>query len=876
MPIAAGQRLGPYEILAPIGAGGMGEVYRAKDTKLKREVALKVLPDSFAGDPERMARFQREAEVLASLNHPNIASIYGVEERALVMELVPGAPLQAPLPLETALNYASQIAHALEAAHDKGIVHRDLKPANIMITPAGVVKVLDFGLAAVPLASGAGMGDPTHSPTLTIAATQAGMIMGTAAYMSPEQAAGKPVDKRADIWSFGVVLWEMLTGNRLFDGETISHTLADVLRAPIDFAQLPQGTPRAIRDLLRRCLDRNVKNRLRDIGEARVAIQAALDNGGKEPESASNVAATPRFPWWAWSAAGLFLLTTLTVSFVHFRETRPPEAVLRLSVDTPGLTIAYFALSPDGRTLAISNKDGLWLRALDSFELRPISNTRFARNPFWSPDGRSLGFSADGKLKTIPATGGPATALCDVGNGSGATWSRTGVILFSADSGPIQRVNASGGVCTPVTQVEAGVRHRLPEFLPDGNHFLYHVQSTDQNKAGLYVASLDNPTGRRLLPDRTSAIFVPRRNRASHDHLLFLRENTLMAQPFDADTLQFAGDPFPVAPQLSRTFSPNQVAASAASNGTLVYLAGSAGEEFQPTWLDRSGKELGKVGAVGDQRGLALSPDQKFVAIAFRASESRPGLWLRELARDVESRFALPPFVGPPVWSPDSGRIAFSGPNALYVKNVNGGQEQLLLQSGNPVSPSDWSRDGKYLLYTEIDPKTRGDIWYLSLDPSGKSGAPVAFLKTDFDDSMGQFSPDGHWVAYVSNESGSYEVYVRPFPSGGGPTRISSNGGTNPRWRADGKELYYLGRARFSALMVVSVQSRPGGSLEAGVSKVLFEPQARTVVPENNIFAYSPSADGQRFLMNILPDATAPSLNVITNWEKLAPGPKDP
>ena len=879
MSIAAGRRLGPYEILAPIGAGGMGEVYRARDTKLKREVALKVLPDSFAGDPERMARFQREAEVLASLNHPNIAAIYGVEERALVMELVPGGPLQAPLALETALNYARQIADALEAAHDKGIVHRDLKPANIMITPSGVVNVLDFGLAAVPV-SGAGTGDPAHSPTLTIAATQAGMIMGTAAYMSPEQAAGKPVDKRADIWSFGVVLWEMLTGKRLFDGETISHTLADVLRAPIDLAQLPKGTPRVIRDLLRRCLDRNVKNRLRDIGEARVAIQAALDNEGKEPEVLAGAALPRKSPWTAlaWSAAGVFLLATLAVLFLHFRQTPPQPAALRLTVETPRLAVGYFALSPDGQTLAISasmgDKSGLWLRALDSLELRPISNTDGARHPFWSPDGRSLGFSADGKLKIMPATGGPATALCDTGIGGGATWNRAGVILFAADSGPIQRVNATGGVCSPVTQAEPGVRHRLPAFLPDGKHFLYNVQSQDPSNGGLYLAALDQPKGRRLLSDRTSAIFVPRRNDASHDHLLFLRENTLMAQPFDADTLQFAGDPFSVAPQLSQTLSPQQVAASAAGNGTLVYLAGPR-TELQPTWVDRSGKELGKVGPVGDQRGFALSPDQKLVAIVFRGGESRPGLWLRDLARNVESRFTLPPFVGPPVWSPDSSRIAFSGPNALYVKNVNGGQEQLLLQRANEIHPSDWSRDGKYLLYTEIDLKTRGDIWYLPLDPSGKPGAPVAFLKTEFDESMGQFSPDGRWVAYVSNESGSFEVYVRPFPSGGG-TRISSRSGTNPRWRADGKELYYLSYSDHAGLWAVSVQSSPGGPLQAGVPRVLFEPQVRPIVVENNVFIYSPSADGQRFLMNILPDATPHTLNVITNWEKLAPGPREP
>jgi serine/threonine protein kinase len=846
----------------------MGEVYRARDTKLDRDVAIKVLPPALAQDPERLARFEREAKVLASLNHPNIAQIYGIEEsngvRALVMELVPGGPLNGPLALEAALNYAKQIADALEAAHDKGIVHRDLKPANIMITPEGVVKVLDFGLAAVP--SRNPEGDPASSPTMTIAATQAGMIMGTAAYMSPEQAAGKPVDKRADIWSYGVVLFEMLTGKRLFDGETISHTLAAVLTKEPDLEQVPVK----VRRLLRSCLQKDPKRRLRDIGDVGLLLA--------ESEPATTTPSRSRLGRTGWIAAVVFALVAAALAFIHFRETPPQQAALRLSVETPGVGVNYFALSPDGRTVVIAglsgNRSGLWLRALDSLELRPLSNTDGARNPFWSPDGRSLGFFADGKLKTIPTTGGPATALCDAGTGTGGAWNRAGVILFGVDSGPIRRVNAAGGVCTPVTQAEPGVRDLLPEFLADGKHFLYFVQSTDQSSGGLFLAVLDQPAGHRLLPDQSSAIFVPRRNGASHDHLLFQREHTLMAQPFDSETLQFAGDPFQVAPQLSRTLSPQQVAASAAGNGTLIYLAGPAHDETQPTWLDRSGKELGKVGSLGDQNGLALSPDQRSVAFAYGANSSRRGLWLRELARDVETRFTLPPFAGPPVWSPDSRRIVFTGLNALYVKNASGGPEQLLLQSANPILCSDWSRDGKYLLYTEIDPKTRGDIWVLPLDPSGKPGAPVAFLKTEFNESQGQFSPDGRWVAYVSNESGSLEVYVRPFPSGGGPTttgptRISSSGGREPRWRADGKELYYLGNPGNSrSLMAVSVQSRPGGLLQAGVPTVLFESQARSIVPEANFFSYSPSVDGQRFLMRILPDAALPTLNAITNWEK--------
>ena len=423
------------------------------------------------------------------------------------------------------------------------------------------------------------------------------MIMGTAAYMSPEQAAGKPVDKRADIWSYGVVLWEMLSGERLFDGETISHTLADVLRAPIDFDKLPEETPRAIRALLRRCLDRNVKNRLRDIGEARVAIQVTIQNGGKEPDAPASAAPAPRFPWLAWSAAGLCCSQRWSLrssTSARGRLSRPPYA-FRSRSRTRWL-VSYLALSPDGRTVAISagRQGKLWLRDLDSFELRPLSNTDYARHPFWSPDGRSLGFAADGKLKVMSASGGPATALCDAGTGGGGTWNVDGVILFGADKGPIERVNATGGPCTPVTRIEPGMVHHLPTFLPDGKHFFYNVQSEDPSKVGLYVAALDQPDGRRLLPDRTDAIFVPRQKGWSHDLLLFKREKTLMAYPFDSATLQLAGDPFLVAPQFSRTSTPDQVAASAAQNGTLIYLAGSSMDDFQPTWLDRSGKELGK------------------------------------------------------------------------------------------------------------------------------------------------------------------------------------------------------------------------------------------------------------------------------------------
>ncbi len=868
MLLTAGDKLGPYQILAPIGAGGMGEVYRAKDTKLGREVAVKVLPAALAQDPDRLARFEREAKVLASLNHPNIAQIYGIEERALVMELVTGETLKGPLPPATALNYAMQIAEALEAAHEKGVVHRDLKPGNVMVTPDGVVKVLDFGLAAVAQDPGSNTGNPVNDPTLTMRATQAGIIVGTAAYMSPEQASGKLVDRRADIWSFGVVLFEMLTGQRLFDGETISHTLADVLRGPIDFDKLPRDTPPAIRGLLKRCLDRNIKNRLRDIGEARIV----LENAGDAEVAPPAPVRAARLPW---VLATLAILLAAAASFLHLREKPPAGAALRLSVPLPArFAVEYVALSPDGRTVAMAadsgGNSGLWVRALDSLQLRSVSNTDNARHPFWSPDSRSFGFFADGKLKIVAATGGPATVLCEAGTGGGGAWNREGVILFGADSGPIQRVNAGGGVPSPVTQAGPGVRHLLPAFLPDGKHFLYLALSPDESKSGLYLGALSQLEGRKLLPDVSSAFIAPRRKGASNDFLLFRRENALMAQPFRLDTLQLAGDPFSVALQLAHTSTPPQVAASVAENGILVYLAGPSRNETQLTWVDRSGKELGKVGPLAEQSGVALSPDQKAVARAYAGSSSRSGLWIRDLARDVETRFTLPPFAGAPVWSPDSSRIAFSGPQSLYEKNASGGPEQLLLRTGHRATLSDWSHDGKYLLYTDLDPKTRGDIWYLPLDASGKPGGAVAFLKTEFNESQGQFSPDGHWVAYVSNESGQYEVYTRPFPSGSATTRISNSGGKEPRWRADGKELYYLSD---SGLMAVSVRTRPGGPLQAGVPGALFELHSNHIVPESNLFSYSSSADGQRFLTKILPEAALPTLNVITNWEELAAGP---
>ena len=880
MPVSVGDSLGAYEILAPLGKGGMGEVYRGRDIKLDREVAIKVLPATVAHDPERLARLEREAKILASLNHPNIAQIYGIEEadgvRALVMELVPGATLKGPLSIETTVHYAKQIAEALEAAHEKGIIHRDLKPANVIVTPEGVVKVLDFGLAAVP--SRDVTSDPANSPTVT--ATQSGLILGTAAYMSPEQAAGKVVDKRSDIWSFGVVLYEMLTGERLFAGETVSHTLADVLRAPIVLDKLPKETPRTVRELLKRCLDRDVKTRLRDIGEARVAIR----NFAKNPDAIA-IAAAPqsRFHWLAWGVAGLFLLTALVVSLVHFRETPPAAPVLDLSVSLPRNTVTGFVkLSPDGHQMVLwlltGGKRQLWLRSLDSTQLQVLPGTDAARAPFWSPDGKSIGFFADGKLKTLPVSGGPPQVLCDgTGLAGGGTWNREGVILFSTSglADPLRRVSSSGGPCSVLTHPEGDSGHVHPEFLPDGKHFVFVVRGGDETKRGLYAASLNDPTPRRILGDVSSAIFAPSILGKKHGYLLFLRGSDLMAQPFRAETLQLAGDPVRVATNASFSLNAPQVAASVSASGILAYRSNASGTRRQLTWLDRSGKEVSRVGSVQDLRDVGLSPDGKTVA----TGRSQQGIWLYDVQRGGEARFTSQTHPGTaPVWSPNGSLIAFASGNGLYIRDASGGQEEkLVYENGNLKAASDWSRDGHYLIYTEVDPKDQADIWFLP-DPLNKSGVkkPVKFQGTQAVESQGQLSPDGHWLAYLSNESGQEEVYVRPFPTGPGRWKVSAGHGLSrePRWRRDGKELFFVESGVPQRLMSVPVQSSSDRDFHVGVPQAMFEFLGNSSVPSANLFVYSPSADGQRFLVNVDASIEEPALNVIVNWEKAALGIK--
>jgi Tol biopolymer transport system component len=889
--------MGPYEILAPIGKGGMGEVYRARDTKLDREVAIKVLPSALARDPGRLARFEREAKVLASLNHPNIAQIYGIEEssagRALIMELVPGQTLKVPLPLDEALRIAGQIADALEAAHDKGVVHRDLKPANIMITRQGTTKVLDFGLATVTQPYVESAGDPSKSPTLTMWETEAGAIMGTPGYMSPEQAAGLPADKRADIWAYGVVLWEMLTGERLFTGDSAVHILAGVLRAPIDFDKLPNETPRAIRGVVKRCLDRDVKTRLRDIGEARIVLARPRIEEPEEPAPAGAMAParSGRARLLPWIAAGALLLAFAALATVHFRETPPALRAIQFTVEPPpdanfGSPYGGFAPSPDGRYMVITAKtrgasaQSLWLKPLDSMAARPLPGTEGGNYPTWSPDSRSLAFYADGKLKRIEIAGGASLTLGDVIDSSVSptgTWNRDGVILFGSAAG-LQRVSASGGDATLLTKIDPAKKenaHGYPQFLPDGNRFLYFVDSGDPNVEGVYASSLGKPGQRRqILRTAAKAVYVPPRA-AYPGYLLWLQGQTLLAQRFDAGSLRLEGDPVSVTQDIGMGPAGPRASFWASDAGLLTYFASPALEKRPIVWIGRDGKQLEDAAPEDNFNDLALAPGAQRMAVSLGqigSAKRNVNIWVRDFARGVMTRLTFDPARDlAPVWSPDGKQVAFSsdregGVFQIFRKDASGaGQEERLSESPNLKIVLDWSRDGKYVLYWEQNAGRR-DLMALPLEGDRK---PIPVVKTQFSEHAGAISPDGRWVAYASNESGRDEVYVQAFPGAGagagpkGQWQVSTDGAADVKWRGDGKELYY--ESLDGKMMAAAIQAGPQ-DVRIETPRALFSADFLVGLL---LREFDVTPDGQRFLL--IPNsrtANGPErLTVVSNWQ---------
>jgi hypothetical protein len=674
----------------------MGEVYRARDTRLGRDVAIKVSHQQFN------ERFDREARTISSLNHPNICALYDVGPDYLVMEFVHGEAPHGPMGLDDALAIAMQIAEALRAAHEKGIVHRDLKPANLKVTADGTVKVLDFGLAkAMAPASGSGLqasaGELTNSPTITSPMTHAGMILGTAAYMAPEQARGRAVDSRADIWAFGVVLYELIAGERPFKGDDLTETLAAVVKDPPDL----NAVPARVRPLLEACLQKDPRKRLQSIGDVGLLL-------GILPAIPSEAPTTPRFGRVVTLAAGAVALVAsvalAALALVHFRERPPTQRALRLSIPIPdGNGIGFVELSPDGTRLvammATKSDAQLYVRSLDGNELQPLAGTANARTPFWSADSRFIGFFADGKLKTIPAGGGPVRDLCDqAGLGSGGSWSRDGVILWSGGARYIRRVAANGGECQPLGARDPNHVAVFPTFHPDGNHFFYFGgKNQDPASNGVYLATLDEPIGRRVLEDQSSVIYTPPAVSGGLAHLLFLRQGTLMAQPFDDQRMQVVGDPFPVASGASVTLNPPQVAASVSADGTLLYLSDRS-RETQLTWFDRTGRALGTVGPKGNNTGVLLSPDATMVATTRQEPNDVPSLLVHNIARGSSNRLTpVGTSAGAALWSPDSQRILYAattaGQTTVNLKDfVTGQQEQVRrLEGSDQRVPTDWS-----------------------------------------------------------------------------------------------------------------------------------------------------------------------------------------
>ncbi len=891
-----GRLIGPYRVMSVLGAGGMGEVYRAHDTKLGRDVAIKVLPSFFANDPDRLARLTREARLLAALNHPHIATIHGLEEadgvRALVMELVEGPTLAERLaqgsglkaqglPLNEALPIARQIAEALESAHEKGVIHRDLKPANIKFSHDGTVKVLDFGLATAFSSDGTGSG-LSHLPTITVTALQAGAIVGTPAYMSPEQARGQAIDKRTDIWAFGCVLYEMLTGRAAFPGETIPDTIAAILDREPDWGALPAGTAAGIGHLLRRCLDKDPKHRLRDIGDARIEIEAlatpSVDARAATAPSVHTARWRRALPWAVAFGAAALVAAAVFAPWAR-RQTVAPPAPLRLTADLgadASLTLRGFGpaaiLSPDGALLAfVAQKGGggspqLYVRRLTQLQATALPGTDDAESPFFSPDGQWIAFFAGGKLKKISVTGGAALTLCDAASGRGGAWSEDGTIVFSPDSGfgvSLLRVSSAGGKAESVTSLADGeASQRWPQVLPGGKTVLFTsgTNPAAYDDANLVVQPL--PAGARKVVQRGGyhGRYLP------SGHLVYVHNGSLFAVPFDLGRLEVMGQPLLA---LDGVLS-NPVAGGAqfavSDSGTLVYQPGQI-SSIPPHWMDRNGKTTPMRATLAVWFNPQFAPDGR--RLALNIVEGQNDVWVYDWGRDTLTRLTFDPADDrKPVWTPDGRRIVFASSRDksttnLYWRRTDGtGDEQRLTESRNAQLPGSWHPNGKLLAFEEQTPQTNFDVMILSLEgdeASGwKPGKPSVFLNGPFAEREPVFSPDGRWLAYWSNETGRNEVYVRPFPGPGGKWQISTGGGTYPTWSRTKHELFY-GTA--NGQIMVAPFTVEGGSFRAEKPRLWSDGHFGMRGP-NRMFDLHP--DGERFALLPAPQTQGSRQDQVT------------
>jgi eukaryotic-like serine/threonine-protein kinase len=900
MSLSTGTRLGPYEIEAPIGAGGMGEVYRAKDTRLDRTVAIKVLPRELSAKPGLRQRFEREARAIASLNHPHICSLYdvGAENGVdfLVMEYLEGDTLAArlshgALKTEQLLRHAIQIAEALDKAHRKGFVHRDLKPGNIMLTQAGV-KLLDFGLAQFTTGekvTGGGDIAGTAATLIGQPLTVEGTILGTLPYMAPEQLEGKETDARTDIFAFGAILYEMATGKRAFEGKSQASLIAAILAAePKPLRTLQPLTPTALERLVQTCLAKDPEERWQNAHDMMRELEWIAE-AKLHPEEAAppRRSGRERMLWVVTTLLLVALMASLPFTIAYLRQAPVETPPMRFPILLPEkANLGSFAVSPDGRWLAFTaatgGNDQLWVRGLDAFTAQTLPGTEGARYPFWSPDSRSIGFFAGGKLKKIEFSGGPVQTLWDAGAAWGGTWNRDGVIVFSTISFGLFRVAATGGsatLMTPLDRARLEADYHSPSFLPDGRHFLYYTRSGRKETRGIYLGSLDSAVKQRLLGADSNAVYAPSLSAGRQaGYLLFMREGALLAQPFDTQQLQLTGEPLPVAPErVGRDPHSTRGNFSVSENGILVYDPSVNRQSKQLIWVDRQGKPIGSLGMGGSNTGPKLSPDEKRVVLdRFDNQMDTQNLWLYDVAGGGASRFTFAAAYDiQPLWSPDGSRIVWAsireGIYDLYQKAASGaGQEEPLLKSSNWKFPNDWSRDGRFIVYYQIDPKTKRDLWVLPLSGDQK---PFPFLQTGTNEVGGQLSPDGRWMAYASDESGGYEVYVQSFPSAGGQRQVSTKGGAGPRWRRDGKELFYC--APDGKLMAVEVKSGlpagghgdgEGATFETGVPHALFEFRSGNLT--SFLAPYTVTADGRRFLLNTIVDESGGApLTVRVNWQ---------
>jgi Tol biopolymer transport system component len=869
----------------------MGEVFRGRDARLKRDVALKVLPLTALGDTDRQARFEREAQVLASLSHPNIAQIFGIEvlggTSAIVMELVEGSTLadrlnKGALPIDEALSIAAQVCEGLQAAHDRGVIHRDLKPANIKLLPSGVVKILDFGLARV--LGDQSPADAANSPTVIAGRTEAGLILGTAAYMSPEQARARPVDKRTDIWAFGCILYEMLSGHQAFAGDSTTDILADVVHKDPDWTRLPPNTPERIVELVQRCLQKNAKERWHDIADVRIEIERAsrtLSTRASAPTIAKPaVAERPRLSVGPliWFAVGAAVAALAMLAFLGGRHETGSAPAVRTSIELPPDTTlalgrgAAIALSPDGRTLVFAGrskgKAQLYVRALDRFEAQPIAGTDDATNPFFSMDGRWVGFFAEGKLKKVSLDGGAPIALSDVLNPRGEAWGAgDAIFVTTSNNAPVSRVAARGGKPEPVTSLQQGqLSHRWPTLLPDGRTLLFSIWNDAGWEASRIAARADDRKELVSVVEAGGGYPHYIRDEGQQGFLIYARSEGLLATRFDERTLTITGQAVPVVDGVVTNLS-GGAHFDLSPSGTLAYLPGALGEnERELKWVSLDGVTSTATTIRGLTRTWHLSPDGTKVV---RNNANGGGdVWIEELSPSRSSRLTNSPEQGNfnGVWSPDGRMIYYAkgiATSDLYRRPADGRDvEERLTASPHQKVPITVSPDGAWLAYFDVDPVSLTDIWLLDLSKVTPGSAPSSanarpFVKTAAAESYAAFSPDGKWMAYQSNESGRFEIYMRSFPDGERVFRVTADGGISPLWSPDGKDLFYRGLNN----QMMAVQVTPGGSFTGGTPRALFN----AVTYESN---YGISPDGKRFLMMplIATELSATRVNIVLNF----------